>query len=189
MLQVQPITTGLQSFQGMMFLALQQFIKAKVPEIKWIDTEMGQLENYGIGEGQNPRPPVLFPCVLIDFPETDFDELSQDVDWATIRIEFRLAFAQFSNTSNITPQTVQEAGLQYWELEKKLSQNLKGFVTATPDGIPIHQPLSRKKAVTERRQYDSIRMRVRSLLFTTTLEDFTAQEAMTTVIAPPSLQL
>lgn len=179
----------LQSYQGLLYQAIIARIQAEVPEIKWIDMEMGQLENYGPNEGQNPRPPVQFPCVLIDFPRTSFSELQGNLQWADITVELRLAFAQFSNTNAITPAQWQEQGLQYFEIEMKLAAALHGFAATYTDGTPFHSPFSRTTAVTERRQYDSINMRVRSLTFTTALEDATAVEQLTAVTAKPVISL
>ena len=48
------------------FSAVQSRLQQKVSELKWIDFDFGQLDAYEL------RPPVQFPCALIDIelPET-----------------------------------------------------------------------------------------------------------------------
>ena len=50
-----------------LFIALCDLIESKVPEVRWIDADEGQLNVSG------QRPPVAFPCVLIDmsYPQTE----------------------------------------------------------------------------------------------------------------------
>ena len=49
------------------FLAVQAQLTSKVSELEWIDLDFQQLDSYEL------RPPVLFPCALIDveLPEPD----------------------------------------------------------------------------------------------------------------------
>ena len=54
---------------------LQQHICANVPEIAFIDQDLGQLAQVG----ENGRPPLAFPAVLIDFPDSTFSELATSV--------------------------------------------------------------------------------------------------------------
>ncbi len=51
--------------------------------------DFSQLENYKEGY----RPPVLFPCVLIDFSEWNFDDESKNMQTGEGVIMFRLAHA------------------------------------------------------------------------------------------------
>ena len=166
----QEIQSNLTSYQGLIFLALQEGITNNIPKIKWIDMEMSQLEDYGDAPGQNPRPPVLFPCVLIDFPRTNFAELGQQESWNELTLELRLAFAQFSNTSAITPMEWKEKALEYFEIESKIIALMDGFVTVV-NNEPVHEPFSRMYVETERRQFDTINMRVRRMVFTAAFMD------------------
>lgn len=42
-----------------LFMAVCDRLRAEVPELRWIDAEMNQLN-------VTPRPPVAFPCCLVD---------------------------------------------------------------------------------------------------------------------------
>jgi hypothetical protein len=159
---------ALQSFYAQLFTGLQARIKAAVPEIRWIDQDIGQLEAYDI------RPTVSFPCVLIDFPATNFQDESKQVQWGDVTIELRLAFAPFSQSSNTAPALVQEKALQFWELEMKLYQALQAWYAMDAAAAPICQPLTRVSSATEKRE-DNIR--VRSMRFTTAFQDETATPA------------
>lgn len=151
----------LQSFFSLLYTGIVKRIKEMVPEIRWIDQDLGQLEFY------NERPPVAWPCVLIDFPSTSYDQLLQQVQTGNIIINCRLAFAPFSQSSNTAPQAVMDKALHFWELEMKLYQALQNWNPSQD----ICQPLTRTTATTERRE-DAIRVRVIS--FTTAFEDSSA---------------
>lgn len=145
------------SLFAQLFIALQKHITAEVPEIRFIDLDLGQLEEYEV------RPTVPFPCVLIDFTEAQYSNLSRLQQWADITINIRLGFSPYSSSSSITPDVPKEKSLQFFEIENKLYKALHGF---TADDCV--QPLIRTSAATERRE-DSYR--VRALTFTTATED------------------
>lgn len=151
----------MDSLFAQLFLAIQQQIKSKVPEVLWIDQDLGQLEGY------DNRPSVSFPCVLIDFPTTQYSGLGEMVQWADVNISVRLAFAPFSSANSVAPDISKEAALFFYEIEDKLYQALQGF---TADECV--QPMVRISAATERRE-DTYR--VRELIFTTATEDVTAK--------------
>lgn len=147
------------NYFGELFLQLQTKIKATCPEIRWIDQDFGQLEEFEI------RPEVSFPCVLIDFSEANYEEIATLAQIGNITISFRLGFAPFSHSSNITPLDVKQKALDYYRLEQKLYECLQGFETEFSQG------LIRTRAYSEKRQ-DALRVRV--LQFTTSYEDLSA---------------
>lgn len=149
----------MQSLFGQLFLAIQEQIKTQVGAIQWIDQDLGQLDSFEI------RPAVAFPCVLIDFVNTQYKEHMQNVQWADITVIVRLGFAPFSSANSATPDIPKEAALEYYELEHALFEALQGF-TAN-DCV---QPMIRVSAATERREDF---LRVRELIFTTATEDDT----------------
>lgn len=149
------------SLFAQLFLALQEKINTDVPEIKWIDQDIGQLDFY------KERPPVVFPCVLIDFGASNYSNLSNSVQWADVQINIRLAFAPFASANSLAPDISKEHALQFFEIENKLFEALQ-FFTANE----AVQPLIRISAATERREDP---FRVREIIFTTGTEDDTAQ--------------
>lgn len=159
----------MDSLFAQLFLAIQEHIKTEVPAIEWIDQDLGQLEAY------QTRPAVSFPCVLIDFPTTQYSNHSQMVQWADINISVRLGFTPFSSANSEAPDVSKEAALQFYELENKVYEALQGF-TAN-DCV---QPLNRISVATERR--DDV-YRVREMIFTTATEDITAKHPVNIVDA------
>lgn len=151
----------LQSFFSLLYVGIVKRIKEKVPEIRWVDQDLGQIDFY------EESPSVAWPCVLTDFNTTGYDPLMQQVQTGNVTINVRLAFAPFSQSSSTAPQAVMDKALQFWEIEMKLYQALQNW---TPDDN-ICQPLVRISAATERRN-DPIR--VRTLVFTTAFEDASA---------------
>lgn len=160
------------SFFAQLFTSLQEHIKATVPEIRWIDQDLGQLEWY------HERPAVSWPCVLIDFNNTTYDQESQQVQWGNATITFRLGFPSFSPSNSLAPQAVKEMALQYYELEQRLYVALQGY-----DGGGICQPMTRVNIASERREEDNFRVRV--LTFTTAFEDISAMPQMQKLPRPP----
>lgn len=151
----------MNSFYAQMLIELQNRIKQTVPEIRWIDQDFGQLEIAA------ERPPVSFPCVLIDFPSTPFNQYLNDVETGDCTISIRLAFPPYSPSNSLAPESVKEKALQYYEIENKLYRALKGWY---PDS-EICQPLNRISDATENRE-DTVR--VRRLTFSTSYDDYTA---------------
>ena len=161
------------SLFAQLFLSLQDRIAQEVPEIKHIDQDLGQLEYY------DQRPPVAFPCVLIDFPTANYSNLGTGIQWAEVNIHVRLGFAPFTSALSVMPDVGKEKALEYYELENKLYEALQGF---TANGCV--QPIIRTSATTERRNDP---YRVREVIFTTATEDDTAQPAQQTTTAGPKI--
>ena len=168
----------LNAFNGQAFLSLVARIKEQVPEIKWIDQDFGQLENYA------DRPAVQFPCVLIDFPDQHFKELGDRDQWGEVTIQFRIGFAAFSSANSAAPLSAQELALQYYEIENKMFVALNGWVPLY-NGEAICQPIIRIRAVTEGRD-DAYRVRVNQ--YTTGYEDKGAMPVRQTVKAALMIQ-
>lgn len=162
------------SFFGQLLIAIQDRIVDKVPEIRWIDQDLGQLEYYDYGAGQKPQ--VAFPCLLIDFGNTDYSEQSQRVQWASVTIMLRLGFPPFSHSDHKAPLEVRANALKYYELEQKIYQALQGW-----DANELCQGLTRTGGVTEKRE-DPIRVRV--MTFTTVFDDDSAVPENSTVTKP-----
>jgi hypothetical protein len=152
------------SYFGQLFLALSNHIKANVPEIKWIDQDFGQLEQFEY------RPAVNFPCVLIDFPMANYSNNSELSQSADITVQLRMGFAPFSQSSTVAPTNSREKALEYYQIEQKIYEAVQGFETE------YTQPMIRINAGTEQRlsasdQADSIGLRVRVMNFATQFED------------------
>ncbi len=93
-----------------LFLALQQRIQAEVSIIRHIDQDLGQLKT-------SSRPPVSWPCVLIDFETFDYENLAENVQTVTGTIVFRLGFAPHSNTAQATPALYAQQAITCYDIE------------------------------------------------------------------------
>lgn len=159
----------MNSLFALIFLKLTEHLQRTVPEVKFIDLDIGQLENY------DGRPAVAWPCVLIDFTDSQYSDEHQGVQWWAGSIDIRLGFAPFSNTNGLTPDAVKYKGLNYLEIENKVYKALQGY-----DADGLMQPMTRVRAVTEQRD-DSYR--VRMLSFTSATEDKEAAEEIKRIAA------
>lgn len=169
MIEEEQITVN--SFFALALLRLQNRIEEKVPEIKWMDQDFGQMEL------PMDRPPVSFPCLLVDFGSTQYDQQHQDIQAGTVAIQFRLCFAPFSNSNFATPAVYRQQAIDYYDIEMKLYRALQGY-----DCEDIMQPLTRISAASEERE-DTYRVRV--ITFTTWFEDRSFADEKVTVSRPP----
>lgn len=143
-----------------LFLALQKRIMENVPEIRFIDQNIGQL---GFDEY---RAMVSFPAALVDFPSTSFSALSGNAQLGISFIEITLVFAPYSQTYQMAPDNVKDLGLQYFEIEQKVFAALQGW-----DCEGLCTPLVRTQAQSQNN--NDIGMRVRKLTLSTSFEDYT----------------
>jgi hypothetical protein len=153
--------------------ALIDRIKAKVPDIRFIDQDLGQLENY------ETRPPVSWPCVLIDVGDDfDYSEMGNHMhQLATGTIMLRLALVKYTDSNNLVPNNVRENSLRYYEVENDLIKALHGWA---PTGF---SRLLRRKASTEKREDD---IRVRAIPFAISFTDeIAAPETVSTSVPNP----
>lgn len=131
------------------YLSLMARIKSQVPEIAWIDFDLGQLEAY-----DGDRPPVEWPCLLIDFASTEFAQM-QGYQEGDTPITLRLAFDEYENTNGDTPVPVLEQAMTYLEIEHKIHQALQAWYA---DGL-LTDALIRLSAGSEKRNDDNLRVR------------------------------
>jgi hypothetical protein len=106
--------------QAQLLIELQNQITTQVPEIRYVDLNLGQYLNDEF------RKQMLFPCVLIDFASTDFSELQGLNQIGVMSIGITLFYDIWNNTNSLTPLDVKEAGLTF--LETKINGGLRIFV-------------------------------------------------------------
>jgi hypothetical protein len=143
------------------FKAVQQRIRSQVPAIQWVDHDLGQLEAF---DGE--RPPVQWPCALLDFSQTDFLEMQGYQD-GTFDLVIRLAFDQYEQTHSEMPEYVLDQALTYYELEHQLQAALQAWYG---EGLLVNA-LIRQSAASEKREDDNFR--VRRLVYRGTFSDAT----------------
>lgn len=153
------------------FVAVQQYVQAQVPGIAYIDQDLGQLKT-------SSRPPVQWPCLLIDFEDFTFENLGENVQTAKGTVVLRLGFAPHSNSSQVTPSQYQQQALQYYDIEWALHKAIQGWSPGTDFGSLI------RTATTTQKRSDSYR--VRELRYSLAFEDFSTKWKQQ--CASPSLQ-
>jgi hypothetical protein len=156
------------SLFALLFIQLQDHIKTECPDIRWIDQDLGQLEFYEI------RPPVSWPCCLIDFSQTTYEQQQQDRLQGNLTFTLRLGFDVWSPSASTAPVDVREKALMMYDIEQNLYKAIQGF-----NAGGLMQDCSLINIATERRDGDSFRVRV--LTFTSTTDDSTAQKIWTKV--------
>lgn len=145
-----------------LFLDLQEQIKTKVPEITYIEQDLGQLGS------EDPRKMMSFPGVLIDFPDTGFSNLQGKNQLALPIVSIVLAMDTYSQTYHMAPIEVRELGLAYLELEQKLYMAIANWES------DYCELLNRTSAKGLNR--NDVGLRVRELTFTTKFEDYSCDD-------------
>ncbi|HLW09763.1 MAG TPA: hypothetical protein VKX35_05140 [Fermentimonas sp.] len=135
-------------------------LKEKVPAIKWIDFDTGQLESP-------ERPAVAFPCALISISISGASDITDNVQDCTGRIRIRLAFDQQMRTEASAPDTVRNKSLQPYDIIADVYSALQGFAT-------IHfEPLTRVRQDKENSLYGLF---IYFIEFNVEFEDQTAEQ-------------
>ncbi len=159
------------------FLSIQERIKTNAPSIKHIDQDLGQLKNT--------RPPLSWPCVLIDFEDFNFEDLSENVQLTNGTVVLRLGFAPHSNTSAATPAPFAEQALNYYDIEWQLHQLMHGWRPLKNVGT-----LCRTSATTQKRN-DAYR--IREIRYSIAFEDYSTKRTLSyapaTLIVDEQVQL
>lgn len=131
-----------------LFLKLSDQLTTQVPAIKWIDHDLGQLDFY------QTRPPVLFPCVLIDMNNAQAAQKQQQMQLITLNFTLRLATDQYNPTAAVTPLSYKEAGLANYEIEFDIFKAINEWKA---DGL-LYRSIYRSSFESEARQ-DPFRVR------------------------------
>ena len=108
-----------------------------IQTLQWIDEDKGQL-NF-------ERPPVLFPCALVDIQLPKTDNLNARMQRCDMLITVRVAFDFSGNTSKGTPEAARAKSLEYYDIVEEVYKALQGYAT------PNFNPLERKSFYQEKR--------------------------------------
>jgi hypothetical protein len=101
------------------YLALCDRLK-KVEDLRWVDFDEGQLSITG------ERPPVAFPCCLIDlqYPSCrDLDGFNQIV---TLNIILKIGFQPRGETYAAAPEPVRQRALEVFDTVQKVHEAIQG---------------------------------------------------------------
>lgn len=104
-----------------------QNILSSIPELKYIDEDWGQLDDY------TPNPPGQFPLALIDIGSLQYSDISKDRStipvnrqMATGTIVLSIANVKLTNTSFKAPKTQKEQAWSIWNIVEDVHKKLHG---------------------------------------------------------------
>ena len=149
----------LQSIEAKMFVDIQTYLAAEMPEIKWIDHDFNQQQ-------LNPRPAIDLPAILIDFEEINFED-QQFSQYGNPRIKFTLLTGRWDNTNHVTPAGRKEAALLFYELCHKLHTKLQGWKAM--GSVTLNLPFKRVRTASNKLQLEG--MYGRELFYECQFED------------------
>ncbi|WP_312398838.1 hypothetical protein [Chryseobacterium sp.] len=158
-------------FYVQLLLDLQERIAQEIPEIQYIDQQLGQLEN-NTSEAQNN---VIYPALFIDFPEAVYDvdfpearysDLSANSQLGNIPVTFQLVANDQHATSHLASLEERKLGLDFFRIEQKLYKTLQGW------SKEYFSPFSRIISKSTSKKY--VGFKVREITFITQYEDFSA---------------
>lgn len=75
-----------------LFIAVMDRLKEQVPALRWIDAETGQLN-------VSPRPPVAFPCCLVDMRYVRCRSLTAGAQRIDAQVSLHVAFQACGSTA------------------------------------------------------------------------------------------
>lgn len=156
------------TFEKQFILELQELLRVKVPEIRFVDQNLGQWGN------DNFKAAVSFPGLLIDFPNTGYSEIAGGDDLALNTIQFTLFFDINSQSYNLAPLAIRQKALDYYELEAKLVRVVKKWQT------DYFTSLVRTTATS--RNQNELGLRIRELNFVTEHEEYVEDETESEIV-------
>lgn len=118
-------------------------LSQEVPELKWIDADEGQLDFYDV------RPPVAFPCCLVDMSIPESNDLSANnpkIQNCRIRATLTVAFDDCASLNTKTPLPVRETAMKRMDLLQAVHDVLQGWWNDR-----FQKPYSRRSCKPEKR--------------------------------------
>ncbi len=149
------------------FEKIRETILQKVPDIKWIDMDEGQLDLF------DQAIPCDFPCVLIDFPQARFDDLGDLAQIAEITVQLKVIFKLYEKFNSAVPQKFKQQAFDHLNIVWAIMKALHGLESNDPDPARQFSKLIRREFVKDPNYIDP---KVYTLTFTTTIQDNTLQK-------------
>lgn len=104
-----------------------QNILSGIPELKYIDEDWGQLDDY------SPNPPTQFPLVLIDVGTMQYSDIGRDRtavpenrQMAVGTIVLSIACLKLTNTSYKAPQQQKDDAWHIWDIIQLVHAKIHG---------------------------------------------------------------
>lgn len=157
-------------FYVQLLLDLQERIAREVPEIRYIDQQLGQLDN-----AQGTPSAIVYPALFIDFPEAMYDvdfpeasysDMSANGQLGNVPVSFQLVSNDVFPSWHGIPVEDRKKGFDFLRIEQKLYKALQGWSN------DYFSPLSRTRVKSTSKHHPGFK--VRELIFTTQHEDVSA---------------
>ena len=132
-----------------LFIALCELLKSKVPELKWVDADQGQLN-------VSERPPVAFPCCLVEMSYPQCVNHAAGMQRVQVRFQLRVAFNVCAPTNASAPIEVREKALaqydtlprihkalQWWNYGRRMNPTTRGSGAqeSRSDGLKVYRAI------------------------------------------------
>ncbi len=141
-----------------LYLALHQHLIDKIPELKYLARDIGQLNLT--------KPSLLYPATLIDFDRFKFENLSENVQTASGNVVLKIVVLNDGVEVKSTPDEWRQKSLSGFELEQKVHTALQGF---QPEGFGM---LNRCSTNTIPRKDN---LHVREVIYSIAFEDYSCR--------------
>lgn len=120
-------------------IAICDRLQQEIPELRWIDVQMAQLNT-------EERPPVAFPCCLVDLAYTDCQALSAGRQKVSVQVTLQVGFLPSGQTNAHAPEEVREKALYMFDVLAKIHTALQVW-----NNNRMFMPMQRKQVIPERR--------------------------------------
>lgn len=121
-----------------LFIAICDRLEARVPDLRWVDAEDGQLSS-------SDRPAVAFPCALVDIAYVDCKTLTGGTQRVKANITLRVAFNSSGHSDTSAPDAVRRRALSRFDTLDAVHNSLQWW-----GGNGLFNPLRRLRCVPER---------------------------------------
>lgn len=140
-----------------LLIDIQNRLIERVPELKYVDEDWGQLDYYNVAQ------PVKYPLAVININMAAYTNEGAFVQQGLINIVVTVCDIKLSNTSGAAPQLQKQAAWKVFDIMDGVVKALHGWA-----GSPNYSKLSRIQI--NRRKNDE-GLNLFDLIFTTNLQD------------------
>jgi hypothetical protein len=184
---------------AILFLAIQPRLaqittgSPAVPVFNFIDQDLGQLEDASKGIN---RPPVAWPCALIDIDDANYTNMGENVQDAVVNVCLRIGFPPFSSTELNVPAPYRNKALYYYDLEQAVIDTFQGWSATTVIIDDTTSPVTTADLSDTFGHFIRVRiskedrndlLRVRCIMFTLGMTDYSTLEESTFIPASVNL--
>ena len=147
----------------------QARLVSKVPALKNVDEDWGQLDNY------SPNFPTKWPCALIDVLDVQWSNIGKKIQMGLAQVRVKIADLRLSNSSKAAPAGQKANSNSFYTLTQQVYTALHGWSGASHYSAFIR--------LSERRVQRDDGVKEHWMIFTIEIKDSSAMAVMTTLPA------